>query len=393
MVRAQSIFQNRIRVLHFITELSTGGAQKALAQLVQNINRDRYHLIACCYYNGNGRFGRKIANQGIEVIDLNVTSNRDPRAIWRLYNLFNEHEPHILHSWLYHANMPGRIFGRIAKIPIIFSSERTMGMEPRYRYWLNRLTSRWTDRVICVSETVARFVESDIGISQDKTVVIANGIEIANYQLEPSKQKILVELGLPSEKIIIGTVARLDHVKRLDNLIHSILQMNDMNDSMIVIVGDGPERTSLTNLIKELKLADRIRLVGQKDDVDSWISAFDIFVLSSQWEGMPNVLLEAMAVAKPVVATRVGGVPEVVIAGETGLLVPPDDPEAMAGAISVLISEPERAQRMGKAGRQRVIDHFDIKTTVKKTEALYDRLLKEKLGLVYQEGVGWVEVQ
>ena len=363
----------------------------ALFQLLKNINNNRYRPTVACFYNGDRDIALKILDQKVPVFDLGMSSKLRVDAFGRLLKIINQEKPAILHNWLFHANVPGRIIGKLAKVPIIISSERTMGMEPSHRYWLNRSTSRWTDRIICVSKAVATFVESEIGISSNKTVVIPNGIGVEDLQSEQSNQMIRSKLGLMDEKIIIGTVARLDPVKKLDVLIQSISVTNDQESSVYVIVGEGPERKSLEVLIAELGLTDRIFLVGHQDDAKSWISAFNIFVLSSQWEGMPNVLLEAMAAGKPVVATRVGGIPEVVVEGETGLLVPPGDPGALANAISEMLSDPDRAKRMGEVGRQRVIDQFDIKTTVKLTEALYDQLLEEKLGQVYEGGVGWVK--
>jgi glycosyltransferase involved in cell wall biosynthesis len=145
-----------------------------------------------------------------------------------------------------------------------------------------------------------------------------------------------------------------------------------------VVVGDGPERAQLEALAGQLGLADRVHLAGHQQDVRPWLAALDVLVLSSDWEGMPNALLEAMAAGLPIVATAVGGVPEVVVDGATGLLVPPGDPSALAEAITRLLRDPDLRRTMGQAGRARVERRFSINETVRLTEELYATLLEEK---------------
>jgi len=366
---------NQISVLYLITELDVGGAERALARTVIRLSKNRYRASVACLY-GAGAVADEIRTAGIAVTDLEARGKWDLSVAWRLYRLLRRERPTILHTWMFHANVPGRLLGRLAGVPIIISSERTMGQESRWRYRLNRITAPLTDRVVCVSQRVADFVVQEVGIPQCKVVVIPNGIDLRNFKYLPAKRQARAALGLPYELALIGTVARLNPVKRLDVLLQALASVNGV---CAVIIGDGPERARLEALRKQLGLVERVRFVGQQSNVPEWLAAMDLFVLPSDWEGMSNALLEAMAVGLPVVATAVGGTPEVVVDGVTGLLVPPRDPEALAEAIIALLQDRERAEAMGRTGQERVERYFTVERMVQKTEALYEELIGEKM--------------
>ena len=332
-------------------------------------------MTVACLYDGDGPIANEIRALGISVFDLGMPSKWRWDALWRLYRLLRRERPTILHTWMYHANIPGRVLGRLTGIPIIVNSERTMGMESRWRYWVNRMTDLWTDRVVCVSQQVADFVVNHIGIPQDKVIVIPNGIETLDFERLPDKGQARTDLGLPLDPVLVGTVARLDSVKRVDVLLHALTSLPQVYS---LIVGEGPKRASLLALSKRLDLTDRVRLVGHQENVSAWLAALDVFVLSSDWEGMPNALLEAMAAGLPVVATAVGGIPDVVVEGVNGFLVPPRDPTSLAQAITRMLDDPDRRHRMGQAGRKRAIEHFSAERMVERTQNLYEQLLAEK---------------
>lgn len=374
-----------VRVLHLITELNIGGAQKALARLLAHLDRDRFAPTTACLYAGDGPVADEIRAFSVPVIDLGMTAKWRWDAFWQLYRLLRRERPTILHTWMFHANIPGRVLGRLAGVPIVISSEQTMGQESHWRYWLNRITDPLTDRVVCVSQQVADFVVKKVGIPQRKTVVIPNGIDVRDFEHLPAKQQVRAALGLPFDQMLIGTVSRLKLVKRLDVLLQA---MKSLRDIYVVIIGDGPERTQLEAMSERAGIASRVHFAGQQDDVRIWLAALDMFVLSSDWEGMPNAVLEAMAAGLPVVATAVGGTPEVVMDGVTGLLVPPRDPGVLAEAIDRLLRDPELRRQMGRAGWERVAAQFDISNPVRRTETLYKQILQEKLGQQFNVGRG-----
>jgi glycosyltransferase involved in cell wall biosynthesis len=372
-----------VRVLYLITELNIGGAERVLARLMAHLDRDRFTPTVACFYGGHGPVADEIRTLNIPVIDLGMTAKWRWDALWRLYCLLRRERPTVLHTWMFHANIPGRVLGRLTGVPAIISSERTMGQEGSLRRWLNCLTASLADQVVCVSQRVADFVVQDVGIPRHKILVIPNGIDLRDFEHLPGKHQARAMLGLSSDRMLVGTVARLNSVKRLDVLLQA---MGSLLGVYAVIVGDGSERAPLEAISERSGLAGRVHFAGQQDEVQTWLAALDVFVLSSDWEGMPNALLEAMAAGLPVVATAVGGTPEVVVDGVTGLLVPPRDPVALAEAITRLLHDPDLRRQMGQAGRERVKERFTVERMVSRTEALYRELIAEKLDLEYIEG-------
>jgi glycosyltransferase involved in cell wall biosynthesis len=361
-----------VKILQLITELDVGGAEKSLARLLAHLDRDRFVVNVACLYGGSGPVANEIRALGIPVLDLGMSAKWRWDAFWRLYNLLCRERPTILHTWMFHSNIAGRVAGRLAGVPIIISGERTMGMESRWRYWLIRLTDPLTDCVVCVSPQVANFIAQQVGIPRYKISVIPNGIELWRFKSMPSQGQARLELGLPCNQMLLGSVARLDPVKRLDVLFQALVSMPDIH---AVLVGGGSQSAELRALTDRLGLAGRIRFAGQQQNVVPWLAAMDVFVLSSDREGMSNALLEAMAAGLPVVATAVGGNPDVVEDGVTGFLVPPRDPVAMAEALSTLMHDPQLRLRMGLSGRKRVLQHFDAEQVAQQTQTLYERLL------------------
>ena len=360
-----------VPVLYLITELSTGGAQTALTRLLTRLDRSRFSPAVACLYNGDGAAAQAIRALGVPVTDLGMAAKWRWDALWRLYRLLRCERPAILHTHLFHANIPGRILGRLAGVPVVICTEHTMAMESPWRYRLNRWTDGLADRIVAVSANVRNFCRTHIGLPEEKLVLIPNGVELPELPL-PSPQETRAALGLPPEGLLLGTVSRLDPAKGIEVLLEALPQVED---AALVVIGDGPQRAALESLAARLGLSARVYWAGFQPDVTRWLLAFDLFVQPSHYEGLPTTVLEAMAAGLPVVATAVGGTPEVVVDGVTGLLVPPRDSAALAQAIAALLRDPELRGRMGKAGRERVAQHFSVERMVRKTERLYAELL------------------
>jgi glycosyltransferase involved in cell wall biosynthesis len=360
-----------IPTLHLITELSTGGAQAALLRLLKGIDRERFSPAVACLYNGNGAVAEEIRPLGIDVFDARMRHKADLLALLRLYRHIRRTHPTILHASLFHANLPGRILGRLAGVPIIICSERTMAMESEWRYRANRWTIGLVDRVVAVSNNVRDFCVSHIGLPTEKLVVIHNGVELPRKPM-PSPQEARSQLGLPTDEPLVGTVSRLEPVKGIAILIQALLHIDPIH---LVIIGDGLERAALEALADDLGVNNRIHWAGHRRDVERLLPAFDLFVQPSLHEGLPNTVLEAMAAGLPVAATSVGGTPEVVVDGATGLLVSPRNPEALAQAITTLLRDSDLRRKMGRAGQERVARHFSVERMVQQTQDLYEQLL------------------
>ncbi len=365
----------RIRVLYLITELNVGGCERALGRLLAGLDRERFEPVVTCLYGGSASpVAASIRGLGLPVFDLGMTHKWRLDALLRLYYLLRNERPKILHTLLFHANIVGRILGRLAGVPVVISGERTMGMESRWRYLTNRLTLSLVDRVVCVSEQVAAFCRQRIDLALEKTVVIPNGVDFPTMDSLMDQPTARRQVGLPSDGVWIGTVARLDPVKRLDLLLEALSILEHVQ---ALVVGYGAENERLSRMAEELGLQNRVRFVGYQRDVWPWLAACDVYAVSSDWEGMPNAVLEAMGVGLPVVATAAGGTPDVVVDGETGLLVPQDDPAALAAALDRLINDPELRRTMGAAGQKRARTRFSAQQMVERTQALYAELLSQ----------------
>jgi len=371
-------FETPVRVLHLITELNIGGAEKVLSRLLSRLDRDRFALAVACLYGRDGLVADEIRSLGIPVTDLGMTAKWRLDAFVRLYRLLHRQRPTILHTWMFHANVPGRVLGRLAGVPIVISSERTMGQEGGLRRWLNRITGPLPDRVACVSESVAEFAAQTIGIPPAKLVVIPNGIPLEDFQ-PGDRSRARVDLGIPLRVVVAGTVGRLQPVKGTRHLLEAWSRLvSGHPDAILLLVGGGSQQAALERMSRHLGISEHVRFLGDRADVPDLLRGMDVFVLPSLWEGMPNAALEAMAVGLPVVATAVGGTPEVVVDGVTGLLIPPGDPDALAQSIAHLLCDPDLRYRMGQAGRERVVNHFSVGRMVEQTTRLYEHLLVEK---------------
>jgi len=363
-----------ITILYLITELDVGGAQVALLRMLKGLDRSRFSPAVACLYNGDRSIAREIRALNIQVFDARMRSKRDVPALGRLYNEIRRVRPTILHAHLFHANLPGRILGRLAGVPIIICTEHSMALESELRYRLNRWTIGLVDRVIAVSANVRDFCISHIGLPPEKVTLIYNGIELP-VSLHMSRQTARARLGLSSEETVLGVVSRLDPAKGIDVLIRA---MPCVENATLVIVGDGVERALLEKLAGELGVSRRIVWAGYQPEVYNLLPAFDVFVQPSRFEGLPTTVIEAMAAGLPVVATAVGGTPEVVEDGVTGLLLPPADPAALAKAINHLLGDPPLRLALGRAGRERAARQFSVEQMVRQTEALYIELCREK---------------
>lgn len=363
------------RICTLITELRIGGAQNVLYDTVTGLPSDHYrHLVVCLF--GADQTAERLRAAGFQVVDLHMRSKLDVGVVWRLGRVLRDFDPHLLHSHMFHANLLARIVGRLTGVPRIVCTEHTMGQEGSVRRLLNRLTAPLADRITAVSEQVGTFAREGIGIPSDQVVVIPNGIDIDRCRSALSPDQARAKLGLPPDQPVVGTVGTLRPVKGTDVLLRAFARLQESGpEAHLLVVGDGPEWDTLQALADELGIRDAITFTGNRSDIADLLAAMDLFVLSSHWEGLPIAALEAMAAGLPVVATAVGGTPGVVLDGKTGLLVPPSDPPALAGALQQLLSDPQQARTMGQAGRRRVEEQYTQQRMVERMEALYQELL------------------
>ena len=364
-----------ISVLYLITELDAGGAQTALYRLLKHADQTRIKPVAACFYNGDKLMANKIRQLGAPVVDLQMTTFWRIDALWRLYKLLRRERPSILHSCLFHANFLGRIVGQLARVPVIITSRRNVEIGGPWRERLKRWTVSLDDKIVAVCAAARQAEIERAGAPPEKVVTIYNGIEPNDYTVN-ARQTIRREFDVPPSAKLLGTVGRMHPQKGHVYLLTALRRVRErFPDARLLVVGDGRLRAQLQSQVHEQQLEDGVTFTGVRSDIPEILSALDLFVLPSLWEGLPNVILEAMAAGLPVVATAVGGAPELVADGQTGLLVPPAQAEALEQAIMQMLENPAQAKNMGQAGHERVLTHFSLAQTVAATTALYDELL------------------
>jgi len=358
-------------LLYLISELDHGGAEKSLFNLATNLD-ERFGKpeVACLW--GRGEVGAWLEATGIKVTYLHPQRFSPIRTIFKLRRMLKSHRFDLLHTYLYHANIIGRLAAAGTGVPVV-SSIRVAEEDRKFRVAVDRITNRLVKAETCVSESVRRWSIS-LGIPANKLVTIPNGVAPELWQTEGGKLK--TELQLDEDAEVALFVGRLHHQKGPDVLLDAAKLLYPQRQRLhFVFVGDGPLADRLQRQAKAANLAQTVHFLGRRDDLPYLMADANLLVLPSRWEGMPNVVLEAMAAGKPVVGSSAGGAPEVVIGGETGLLVPPDDPQALADAVRRILDDRNLAETMGRAARRRVQTEFSIAAMVRRNEELYDAIL------------------
>jgi glycosyltransferase involved in cell wall biosynthesis len=271
---------------------------------------------------------------------------------------------------MFHANMLGRFAGRAAGVPIIVTSERSVGWESRARIAVNRLTVSLSDAITTNSAEGVRFWSEALG-GRVPVMLIYNGVDTDSFSPAPR----------PAEPVLIGNLARLHRKNGQEFLLDALARLDRRNPGLAwraVVAGSGPEEKKLHRMASGLGLANRLEMRPYTPDPAGFLKDLSIYVQSSVAEGLPNAVLEAMSVGLPVVATAVGGTPELVDEGTTGLLVPPRDPAALADALETLVVRPDLRADFGARARARVLAHFSAAAAAEATEKLLDALAAEK---------------
>jgi len=312
---------------------------------------------------------------GIPVCVLNKSRKIDPSAYWRLKRHVQSLQPDLVQTWLFAANSYGRAAALSAGVRRIVASERCV--DP-WKAWHELAIDRWlarrTDRIIVNSSGVREFYERH-GIAAEKFVVIPNGVEPAGGA-SLARDELLASLGLPADARIIGAVNRLWPQKRVKDLIWAADLLKVIrSDVHLLIIGEGPQRDRLLRFRQQVCIEDKVHFLGARADVPQILPHCDAVWLGSEYEGLPNVVMEAMSCAVPVVATDIAGNRDLVVHGETGYLVPVGDRAGFAKYTNKLLDDRALARRLGEAGRVRMLTEFTIEKMVERHAALYRELL------------------
>lgn len=363
----------RLRVALVITELGVGGAERSLTNLAIGLNRERFTptVISLAPPPTANRtlFVEQLAASGVPVDFLGLCKPRQyPKGVRSLRHRLTQISPDVIQSFLFHAN--------------VLSAQAARRMNPhhvtgirvadpsRWRAWVERVATQRVDKIVCVSESVAEHCQHFSGFAQEKLCVIRNGIDLATLQ---NVEAISLEtLGQHPGRKAIVFAGRLHPQKSVPWLLQAASRfLCELPDYDLIVAGDGPQRTALEHQVRELNIANRVHFVGFRPDLLEVMAAAHMVVLASEWEGMPNVLMEAMALAKPVVALSVEGVSELLHGTDPAQLVHEHDFDAFAKCVIQIAQDPQLAKSIGQQNRLRIQQHFSLRTTIDAYEQLY----------------------
>ncbi|HHW03881.1 MAG TPA: glycosyltransferase family 4 protein [Thermoanaerobacterales bacterium] len=361
------------KVLHVITDTNIGGAGRYLFNLLSGWDYDRYEVMVAC--PAGGQLEEQLRQKNIKVFELSGgEKSLKFEHIKELMGIISREKIDIVHT---HASFAGRIAGKLSGCRVVLTRH---GLGQCKKGFVQRtitgiLSRIFTDAIIAISRAV-KISMMETGVPADMIKIIYNGIDVSEFNsIEPRLKK---EFNLVEKSPIVGIVARLVPEKGYEYALKAMpAVLKKFPGAVMVIVGDGPLRKALEDLCLDLGIHEHVIFLGYQDRVETLEADFDVFLLPSVSEGLGLSLLEAMALAKPVVATEVGGIPEVVKSGVNGLLVPPRDPSAIAEAIIRILSSKQMAYSLGQAAKNTVFDRFSARYMAEKTMEVYDKILQK----------------
>jgi glycosyltransferase involved in cell wall biosynthesis len=372
-----------VRILLLSTSMGMGGADQQLLSAALGL-RERGHEVRIVSLTPLGEMGARAQAAGLTTESLEMRRGvPDPRGLARLVKLVHAWQPSVLHSHMLHANLMARAVRLFARVPAVVSTIHNIYEGGRLRMMGYRLTNGLVDHVTIISQAAAdRFIRDRI-VPAGLLEVVPNGVDTERYRAVPAgtRERLRRSLGLGSEFAWLA-VGRFETAKDYPTMLRAFVRVRARHpEAVLLLVGRGSLQAETEALAQDLGLASGVRFVGTREDVPEFMTVADGYVMSSAWEGMPMVLLEAAAASLPIVATRVGGNQEVVQDGATGYLAPPGNDEALAAAMLRLMALPEGERRaMGARGHDHVRRHYGLARVVDRYEAAYREVLRRKGG-------------
>lgn len=368
----------KIRVLQFASSANIGGTERMLVELVTRMNAARF-TNEICFLFGPGPIGEELARRGFRVYYLDFKGYNLPWVVIRLIGILRRNKFDLVHVYGLKANILARILCRIWGPERLITGQRSTDRNRHFVHtWLDRLTSKYVSLYISNSEAAKKVLIEREKIPENKIMVVPNGVDCSLFR-PPSleeKQKAQSRLGLQPDKVVIVSVANLLPVKGHHHLLEAVAATPSTIRERIylLLAGEGPLRPALEKQAEALKLSGIVRFLGRQDrrGVAETLRAADIFVLASLWEGLPNAILEAMACGLPVIATDVGGIPELIQNNKNGLLVQPQDTATLTQSILKMLQDIESRRLIGDKGRERALSNFSLEAMITKTEEIYE---------------------
>ena len=379
----------KCNILYVIDNIEFGGGERVFSQIIRGLNKEKFAIFVAS--NPGGTFEKKLKEVGLKIDPLDMTSRYNLSTISKLKKIIKIKDVQIVHSQGGRADFFARIAARIANVPIIISSMAMLVegydvsiLKKRLYVLMDRWTERWVNKFIVLSEAMRRSLIERHKIPPENIVKIYNGIEIEEYnpdlkELRNKKLESKRALGLKNDVPVIGAIGRLVWQKGFEYLIRAAPEvLKKCPEARFLIVGEGPLKNKLILTSEKLNVADRIIFTGFRSDIKEILASIDVLAMPSLLEGLPMVLLEAMAMAKPIVATRIDGITEVLENSKTGLLVPAKNSHALAEAIVGILNDKAKANFFGQNAREATKEKFSVKKMVVQIELAYEKLLHEK---------------
>ncbi len=377
----------RYNLLYVFDNLEFGGGERVFTQIINRLSGERYKIMVACL--PTGAFIEKIKGSEVEVKSVDMRNRFNPGVILQLADLMKRENVDIVHSQGARADFFARMAARLAGVHIVVSTVpmpvEGFDVNPLRKliYMVfNRFSERFVDRFMVVSDALEKIMIEKHGIAPQRVVKIYNGIEKDEYCIEDKeivyrRSRFRKESGLGDDVPVVGVIGRLVWQKGFEYFIEAIPDvLKRFPRAIFLIVGEGELKDELKVKSRILKLEDKIIFTGFRNDIKDVLASVDIFVMPSLLEGLPVVLLEAMAMKKPIVATKIEGIREVLENGLTGLLVSPENPQVLSEAIVDLLIHKDTARQMGLTARKVIEEGFGVDIMVQKVEGVYEELLQ-----------------
>jgi len=370
----------KTKIIIVISHLGSGGAQRQVLEYLKFADKASYDIKVVNLDLSYDMLSDKIGELGFEITGLHHKGFFSFKTLFRLISIFRKEKPDIVHTYLFTADMYGRLAAKVTGVKIVINSIRNMDKwAERHHVFVENILAKFTNKITINADKVRAFLHENRKIDDNKIVRIYNGVELSRFDKLKNPVDIKKALSIPDSALVVGMVSRLSEQKDYETFFKAAERVVDkVKDVYFVAVGEGPKRQELEKAVRSRKYGEKVIFTGLRRDVPDLINAMDICVLSSHYEGCPNVILEYMAVSKPVVASDVGGCSELVIDGESGFIVPPENSHALGEKIVALVNDNDLRKKMGLAGRKRVEEKFTSKKMAENTEKLYRELLDKK---------------
>lgn len=367
-----------VRILHIIKSLGRGGAETLLPETLSKHDKTKYQFHYIYFLPWKDQMVSAIRQEGGDVTCMPAKNNIGILLqAKKIAAYVNKHEIQLIHCHLPWAGIIGRIVGKFTKVPVVYTEHNTWDHYHKLTYHINKLTFSIQQKVIAVSHDVAKSIKAHYGREVPSVQVVLNGINTEKFSRSvPLERDIREELSISGDKIVIGIVCVFRLQKRLDVWLDIASKLQEKHPhTAFLIVGDGPFKEDIHQKAKTLQVKN-LHFAGLQSEIRPYLKAMDIFMMSSEFEGLPIALLEAMSMGCVPACTAAGGIPELIHHGSNGMLVPVDKPMQLVEELSSCIEDRQNLKVTGELARESVIKRFSVHQMVNKLEEIYDSLIK-----------------